>query len=359
MSIIKKIIKKIFKNNKNINQLINNIELFVSRVFSASVLTSSLYYGLNWQVFGREHRAVLYGKRKYFQEIKEHKKTQYLLRRNIHRIEKGMVMCPRRDIFATDFIEETVEIYESVFKASEGNIGAETELKWSYDVLKEYFNIVDVHPIINKAKSRFIAIQNGNIVNNSQYIPYKRNLETPPPVEYESLLKLSKRRRSVRWYLPKAVPRELIDKAISVAALSPSACNRQPYEFRIFDQPALVKKVASIPMGTAGYYDNIPVIVVIIGKLRAYFSERDRHLIYIDSSLAAMSFMYALETMGLSSCSINWPDIHKKERKIKNILGLDPDERPIMMISLGYPDPGKLVCYSQKKPLSLLRKYNS
>ena len=358
MSIFKKIIKKIFNNNTEINRLINNIELFVARVFSVSVVTSSLYYGLNWRVFGREHRSVLYGKRKYFQEIKDHKKTQYLLRRNIHRIEKGMVMCPRRDIFATDFIEETVEIYGSVFKASEGNIDEETELKWAHDVLKEYFNIVDEHPIINKAKSRFISIQNGNSINNSQYVPYKRNLALPSPVEYEALLKLSKRRRSVRWYLPKAVPKELIDKAISVAALSPSACNRQPYEFRIFDEPELVKKVASIPMGTAGYYDNIPVIAVIIGKLRAYFSERDRHLIYIDSSLAAMSFMYALETLGLSTCSINWPDIPDKERKIKNLLELEPDERPIMMISLGYPDPDKLVCYSQKKPLSLLRKYN-
>ncbi len=144
-----------------------------------------------------------------------------------------------------------------------------------------------------------------------------------------------------------------------VGAQSPSACNRLPFEFHIFDEPEMVKKVSSIPMGTKGFSQNFSAIVVVVGKLRAYFSERDRHVIYIDAALASMSFMFALETLGLSSCPINWPDIEECEKKMTSVLvDLEPDERVIMLISVGYPAPDGMVPYSQKKELDLLRRYN-
>ena len=134
-------------------------------------------------------------------------------------------------------------------------------------------------------------------------VPHERGPAEPPPVKYEELLELARRRRSVRWFLPKPVPREMIDRAIAVAALSPSACNLQPFEFRVFDDAELTQKVASIPMGTVGFRHNFPAIVVLIGKLYAWFSEPDRHLIYIDASLAAAAFLFGLEAQGLGS----WP----------------------------------------------------
>jgi len=97
---------------------------------------------------------------------------------------------------------------------------------------------------------------------------------------------------------------------------------------------------------------------VVVGQLRNYFSERDRHLIYIDASLAAMAFAYALETQGLSTCMINWPDMEDREQRLAALLNLEPDERPVMCMALGYPDPEGLVAYSQKKPLGQLRRYN-
>jgi nitroreductase len=150
----------------------------------------------------------------------------------------------------------------------------------------------------------------------------------------------------------------MIDAAIEVAAQSPSACNRQPFQFRVFDDPQLVQKVAELPMGTAGYAHNIPVMIVIVGQQRNYFDERDRHLIYIDSSLAAMGMVYALEAQGLSSCCINWPDVESREAALAKLLQLDPDERAVMCLAVGYPDPDGLVAYSQKKPVDQLRRFN-
>jgi nitroreductase len=97
---------------------------------------------------------------------------------------------------------------------------------------------------------------------------------------------------------------------------------------------------------------------VIVGKQRNFFSERDRHLIYIDSSLAAMSFLFALEVQGISSCCVNWPDIAENETAMSDLLELAPDERPIMLVALGYPDPEGMVANSTKKALPQLRRYN-
>ena len=59
----------------------------------------------------------------------------------------------------------------------------------------------------------------------------------------------------------------------------PSACNRQPFEFRVFDDP-LKFKFQGIPMGTVGF-TQFPVIIVLVGKLNAYEFDRDRHLIIL------------------------------------------------------------------------------
>lgn len=329
----------------------------LSLVVKSRVL-SGFYYAFISNKFSRENQAVIYGKLKYYEELQSSLESHYLLRRNIHRLEKGIIMKNRRDVFAVDYIEETVECYEYAVLNKNKEISDAPELQWANDVLENYFSIVASHPVIDRAKKRFLALCSQS-QEGKKRIPYKRELSNPPPVAYEDFLHLSHRRRSVRWYLQKAVPRELIDQGILVAAQSPSACNRQPFQFRIFDEPEMVKKVASVPIGTKGFSHNFPAIVVVVGKLRAYFRERDRHVIYIDAALASMSFMYALETLGLSSCPINWPDIEACEKKMTALLNLEPDERVIMLISVGYPDPDGMVPYSQKKSLDLLRRYNS
>ncbi len=108
-----------------------------------------------------------------------------------------------------------------------------------------------------------------------------------------------------------------------MARQAPTACNRLPYEFLVFDDPDQVQRVAAIPLGAAGYSHQIPAIIVVKGRLDSYFSPRDRHVPYIDASLAAMSFLLALETLGLSSSVINWPDFEPLERKIAKTLASD------------------------------------
>lgn len=343
-----------------IRNLISTIDLIVVKFASKTKFTSALYYLVWSKRFYREFQSVLRGKLNYNQNIKRKHNFEYLLRRNIHRLEKGLIMRPRRDVFAKAYIQETLDAFIGYHKSLTEDGLKNQEYYWYRDVLDEYFNVTGDDPLLNSLREEFFSIYSSkNTPPKVQRSPYHRDLEVKNLVSYEQMLILAKQRRSVRWYESKTVPRELIDKAISVANLSPSACNRQPFEFKIFDDPELLQKVAAIPMGTVGFSDNFPMIIVVVGTLDAYFHERDRHVIYIDGSLASMSFMFALETLGLSSCPINWPDIEHLEGKMQKLLQLEDYERPIMLMSVGYPDKKGMVPFSEKKNLDNIRNYNN
>ena len=301
----------------------------------------------------REVAAVLAGQRKYLAMEQEGAASSFQLRRNIHRLEKGLIMRPRRDIFATDYIGATVEAF---LKSEALPDHDRAEIAWASDVLALYFASTDrSEPSIAGALARW-ETRGGSTCRSGDQVPYTRDLDDHP-VEPEDFARLCRRRRSVRWYTNRPVDRELIDKAMHSAALAPSACNRQPFVFRIFDDPARAAQIADIPLGTGGFSQQVPNIAVIVGRLRAYPLSRDRHAIYIDGSLAAMSFMFALETRGIASCPINWPDQEPQESIMRAELDLDDDERVIMLVAFGWPDPDGKVPYSGKKSLDTLRSF--
>ncbi|MBX3011180.1 MAG: nitroreductase family protein [Caldilineaceae bacterium] len=324
---------------------------------------STLYYTVFSRAFGREQQAFLYGRQKYQQQCQRPQPGQrYRLRRNIHRLEKGLLASPQRKLFALDYIDETVADYSRSRQAMVDPQEAiqDNELIWAHDVLAAYFQVVEHHPSIEQARQQFARLSRANHSEPTRVraIPYQRNLQEPSPVTYAAFMALAKRRRAVRHYLPQPVPRALLDQAITAAAQSPSACNRQPFRFIVLDDPTLIAKAARLTIGI-DTNQSIPVLVIVIGCQRAYQEERDRHLIYVDSALAAMTFMLALETLELSSCPIHWPDIEAREQAMARLLRLEADERPILLIAVGYPDPAGAVAFSQKKTLDQLRKYSS
>lgn len=354
---LKQKIKHVLRPVKRaLEPIYNKVDEYIVKIAIKNMFLSNLYYLMRWN-FGWEHRAVLAGKKIYADSLKNPLQNTSLLRRNIHRLEKGLLMRPRRVPFGLDYIIETVDAFSRA-------VAAQTEINeliWAKHVLNEYMQITPNHPVIDPLRE-IVQLASKQIVEphilEKKNIPYLRCEEDKPQISYDELLQLAQYRRSVRWFLPKKVDRKIIESAIHVAAYSPTACNRQPYEFRVFDDPQLVSQIIKLPSGTGGFGHQVPSVVVVTGKLRNYFNERDRHLIYIDGSLAIMSFIYALEVQGIGSCCINWPDIPRLETKMAQLLKLEKDERPIMLVAFGYPDPDGMVANSTKKPQEQLIKYN-
>lgn len=339
-----------------INQLYVKFDRFWIRIVAIAPFGPTLYYSFFNCSFRRELKANILARIEYDRAISAPSTGCVILRRNIHRLEKGLTMKNRRPVFATDYIQETVRSFCQYREIVDDDVLSE-EYQWFRDVLAEYFKMAGQHPNIQVAKEGFLAAIDGEVVGSVS--PFVRDLKTPLRCDYQALLQLVIRRRSVRWFRQKKVPRELIEKALLVGLYAPSACNRQPFEFRVFNEPTEATEVARLAMGVAGYEKQIPCTIVVVGKLDAYFSERDRHVIYIDASLAVMGFMMALETLGLSSCAINWPDINSNEKAMQKKLKLDAWERPVMQIAVGYPDEAMAVPRSVKKTVNEIIKWKS
>lgn len=309
-------------------------------------------------VYGREMRAVTRGIRQYQEELGSGTDV-YMLRRNVHMIEKGLTMKPRRDTFAVDYIVQTITTYSKVL--SSGLLVEDAaEFQWMTMVLSEYFKATLSSPNdkIAEARSEFRQATAKQPPSLGQgHGPHAAALLKQ--VQIDDLVGLAQGRRSVRWFTDQDVPREVVDRAIQVAAEAPTACNRQPYRFEVFDDPESVAKVADVPMGTKGYAHQLKGLVVIVGDLSAFFDRRDRHLIYVDSSLAAMGLIFGLESQGVASCSINWPDIPEREKRMHKLLGLKPWERVVMLLAYGYPDSAGLAPFSAKRTIDLVRSYRA
>ena len=266
-------------------------------------------------------------------------------------------MQPRQCIFAEDYIEETVEEFARL--SATGGLDVD-EARWARDVLAHYFRVVGDTPRIAAADKCFHAVRGAlPAAELSPFVPFLRSEGVQSGVGFDDFMQLCRQRRSVRWFEQRPVPREPVEMALAAAAQAPSACNRQPFLFRYFDRPDDAQRIAGIAMGTTGYAHNIPALVVLLGDLSCYPEERDRHVPYIDASLAAMQFMLALETLGLASCPINWPDIEYRERLMERELALPRHLRPVMLIALGYPDPQGGVPFSAKKPVEALLRLDN
>lgn len=354
---MKALLKKIIPNSikKKIPEFKHKMDTVLCLRSSKSRFLSSLYYLLFSDKFGREHQAVLTGRVKYNNSLAVPDISSALLRRNTHRLEKGIIMQPRRDIFAEGYISETVDHY---LVCLEANTTDECEMAWAKDVLTEYFTIVDIEKseVIAQSYNKFNKIVSTVPDVSTLSIPYRRSEICLSGIGYEEFKNLCIQRRSVRWFKEQSVEKEKIEAAIDIASLAPSACNRQPFDFFVTTNQDVAREVGSIPMGTVGFSGNLQALIVVVGNLSAYPFEQDRHVIYIDASLASMQLMLALETMGLSSCPINWPDIELFERKMASRIGLSIDQRPVLLIAVGYASDEGLIPYSQKKSSSVLMK---
>jgi nitroreductase len=326
--------------------VVNALDALVVPAFSKSALLSSVYYCFFSRRFRREHQSVLVARVAYWNDLKKVAESTAMLRRNIHRLEKGLIMKPRRTCFAEGYITETVLQYE---RYSESSFIDKLEWQWAYSVLNLYFDVVEKTKTIKDAYIKFSSIMILHPIVDKQLVPYEHQEIETSGVDIEAFSKLCRQRRSVRWFLDKPVPFDLIRQAVNVASQAPSACNRQPFNFYISKSVKEARELGSIPMGTSGFSQNFQSTVVVLGDLSAYPYERDRHVIYIDASLAVMQLMLALETLGLSSCVINWPDVEILEEKMERALNLKKSQRPIMLVTIGYAEAEGMIPFSHKK----------
>ena len=89
---------------------------FLLWLSARSGFLAGIHYSLFSNAFRREHMAVARGIRSYYQVLNRSTDTSVFLRRNIHRLEKGLIMRPRRGQFASEYIQATVKEYSRLLQ---------------------------------------------------------------------------------------------------------------------------------------------------------------------------------------------------------------------------------------------------
>lgn len=303
--------------------------------------------------FMSEYRAAMSGIYLYHKRIRLQQYNSFYLRRNVHRIEKGLSMQPMRSEFATRFIGATVDAYRA---ALNGDITPE-EKQWTHDVLTEYF--VSTKSNDSKYQSAAKAFKSIKILvetdrGSQRLVPYVANGDRK--LTYDDVYGAMVLRKSVRWFSTKPVERYKLEKALRVSSLTPSSCNRQPYRYYYSVNPPVAGRLAAISAGTVGWSHNVSAILVVVGQMDAYETIDGRHSLYVDGALSVMPLVLALETLGLSSCIINWTDNPAAERKMIKELGLSSCQKVVTSIAVGYADKSGKVAYSKRKSVSDISK---
>jgi hypothetical protein len=159
------------------------IERHIFVFFKSNGFLASVYYAFFNTRFYREHKAVLCGRFEYLNSLHDVGMSSALLRRNTHRLEKGLVMRPRRPVFAEDYILETVQCYVHAIKG--GKLYAD-EKRWAESVLSMYFNEVEDTRVIKKAREMFNKATSEQSVASS-FVPYAHNTLPEPGVSFDQI----------------------------------------------------------------------------------------------------------------------------------------------------------------------------
>src|SRR5947207_10390557 len=181
-------------------------------------------------------------------------------------------------------------------------------------------------------------------------------------------------RRSVRRFSPEPVPWELVENAVHVAGTAPSGAHQQPWTFVVVSDPEVKRRLregaeaeerdfydrratdewkdAIRPIGTDWVKTHItdaPYVIVVFEQVWRREGERKVKHYYVRESVGiAVGFLLAaLQAAGL--CALT----HTPSPMgfLAKILDRPENERPFILIPVGYPADDADVPDLERKPL--------
>ncbi|MCU0914411.1 MAG: nitroreductase family protein [Planctomycetes bacterium] len=183
------------------------------------------------------------------------------------------------------------------------------------------------------------------------------------------------RRRSVRAFSRRAAPREIIEECLRAAASAPSGANMQPWHFVVVSDPVTKKQIRAAAEkeeyefyhGRAGeewlgalsalgtdyqkpFLETAPYLIVVLAQAYGVSPEgRQVKHYYVRESvgIATGILLAAIHHAGLAAL----PYTPTRPGFLNEILGRPENERPFLVLVVGYPADGVRVPDMEKKAL--------
>ena len=145
-------------------------------------------------------------------------------------------------------------------------------------------------------------------------------------------LELVRSRYSCRSYQPQSVEQEKLEYVMECVRLAPSACNKQPWRFRIVSSEEGRKGLCECY--EREWFRSAPLyIVASVLHDEEWVRGDGKHHGDIDVAIAVEHLCLAAAQQGLGTCWVCNFDVER----CKRVLSLAANEEPTVLIPIGYP----------------------
>jgi iodotyrosine deiodinase len=212
----------------------------------------------------------------------------------------------------------------------------------------------------------------------SGLVPLSSYVELPADEVRErasAFLSEAQRRRTVRDFSDRPVPRDIIEMCILAAGTAPNGAHRQPWHFVAVSNPEVKRAIriaaeeeerafyggrapeewleALAPLGTGEakpFLESAPYLIVVFGESYAVAKDGEKSKnYYVTESVGIATGMLitAIHRAGLVSLT------HTPSPMVflNEILGRPQNERPFLILVVGFPSPDAKVPQLRRKAL--------
>jgi len=214
-------------------------------------------------------------------------------------------------------------------------------------------------------------------VSEPRFVPlaFERLAEEEQLARSRAFREEMRRRRSVRAFSREPVPYELVENAIATAGSAPSGAHQQPWTFVVVADADVKRRIrvaaeeeerrsyeermpsdwleALRPLGTdwrKPHIEDAPYVVVVFEQaygLRSDGSRAKHYYVKESVGIAVGLLLASLHRAGLATLT------HTPSPMgfLREILERPPNERPYVLVPVGYPADGCTVPDLRRKPL--------
>jgi nitroreductase len=172
-------------------------------------------------------------------------------------------------------------------------------------------------------------------------------------------------RRTVRHFSPEPVPFEIVEAAIRAAATAPSGANQQPWRFVVVSNPEIKRRIRAAaeaeertnyesrfpdewlealrPLGTDWHKEFLEIAPHLIVVFRENYGLEPRD----DGGIHHVKHYYVMESVGIAVgfllAALHWAGLATLTHTpspmgfLSEILQRPPNEKPYLVIPVGYP----------------------
>ena len=185
-----------------------------------------------------------------------------------------------------------------------------------------------------------------------------------------------RRRRTVRDFSDRDVPEEVIRHCLAAAGTAPSGANQQPWHFAVVRSPDIKRKIriaaeeeerafysgrapeewldALRPLGTDDhkpFLETAPYLIAIFAQQYSLDENQDRVKHYYVSESVGLATGFLISALHLSGLA-TLTHTPSPMKFLNEILGRPANERPYILLVVGYPADKVQVPKITKKPFS-------